>query len=135
MRKVIICTFCLIVLVTAIAFADLTIQYFTGKSTQDGILLEWKTGDEGGTSYFQIERSANNPNNFIYLNTVNATGNNSFYSYLDNSLMRLSGASIYYYRLKCVKPGGSYVYSNTITVVHSVSGIKDTWGSIKAIFR
>jgi hypothetical protein len=44
-------------------------------------------------------------------------------------------ASVYYYRLKCIGANGSYSYTNSITVVHTVSGIKNTWGSIKAIFR
>jgi hypothetical protein len=44
-------------------------------------------------------------------------------------------APIYYYRLKLVDGNGNYVYSNTITVTHIISGVRSTWGSIKAIFR
>ncbi|MFA7360089.1 MAG: hypothetical protein WC139_03535 [Candidatus Kapaibacterium sp.] len=126
-----------LVLVTAgIAFAGLTFEYFTGKTNSDGILLEWKTGDENGTAKFEIERSASTPNSFIYVKTVNANGSNSYYSYQDNSVdMNKSTSSVYYYRLKCQNSNGSYSYTNTITVVHTVSGIKNTWGSIKAIFR
>lgn len=124
-------------LVTAgIAFAGLTFEYFTGKTNSEGILLEWKTGDENGTVKFEVERSASTPNSFIYVKTVNANGNNSYYSFLDNGVeIRNSSNSIYYYRLKCYNSSGSYSYTNSITVVHTVSGIKNTWGSIKAIFR
>jgi hypothetical protein len=122
---------------SGILFASLILQYFTAKTNSDGVLIEWKTGDEGGTARFEIERSATNPDNFIFIKSNNATGNNSYYSYQDNSVNfnPREGSSIYFYRLKCIQPNGSYTYSNTISVVHAISGIKNTWGSIKAIFR
>ena len=135
MKKVVPITLLLIVFSAGLLFAGLTMQYFTAKSNQDGILLEWKTGDEGGVCTFDIERSAGNLNNFIYINTIHSTGNSSYYSYQDNNLSSNPSQSIYYYRLKCIMPDGSYTYSGVISVVISVSGIKDTWGSIKAIFR
>lgn len=135
MKKFVLFLIAIFMVTSVLLFADLTIQYFTGKTNSDGILIEWKTGDEGGVSSFDIERSAGNANNFIYITKINATGNNSYYSYQDNSLALESTSSVYYYRLKCIKPGGSYTYTNNITVVYTVSGIKDTWGSIKAIFR
>ncbi len=122
---------------TGILLASLTLQYFTAKTNNDGILVEWKTADEGGTTKFEIERSASNPDNFIFIKSIPATGNNSYYAYQDNTVRILNGgnSSIYYYRLKCYQANGSYTYSNTISVVHAISGIKTTWGSIKAIFR
>lgn len=135
MKKFVLFLLTIFIVSSVMLFADLTIQYFTGKTNSEGILIEWKTGDEGGVSSFDLERSAGNANNFIYITKINATGNNSFYSYQDNSLASKSSSSVYYYRLKCIKPNGSYTYTNNITVVYTVSGIKDTWGSIKAIFR
>jgi len=73
-----------------VAFASVSLHFFTAKSNSDGVLIEWKTGDENGVTRFEIERSAGSMENF---------------------------------------------YSNTISVMYTVSGIKDTWGSIKAIFR
>jgi len=115
--------------------AGLTLQYFTAKTNSDGIFVEWKTADEGGTTRFEIERSAVNPDNFIFIKSISAAGSNSYYSYLDNTVNKMEANSIYYYRLKCIQPNGSYTYSNSISVVHTISGIKNTWGSIKAIFR
>ncbi|MBN8571119.1 MAG: hypothetical protein J0M18_15945 [Ignavibacteria bacterium] len=121
---------------SAIVFAAVSLQYFTAKNNSEGILVEWKTVDESGTVKFDIERSVNTPDNFLSLNTKNATGNNSYYSYQDNSVeARNSSATIYYYRLKCQDASGGYTYTNHITVSHTVSGIRSTWGSIKAIFR
>lgn len=121
---------------SSIVFAAVSLQYFTAKNNSEGILVEWKTVDESGTVKFDIERSVNTPDNFLSLNTKNATGSNSYYSYQDNSVeARNSSATIYYYRLKCLDASGGYTYTNHITVSHTVSGIRSTWGSIKAIFR
>ena len=121
---------------TGIAYAGVTLQYFTAKSNSEGILVEWKTMQENNTSKFELERSAETPDNFIYVATINATGDNSFYSYQDNSVDLQNGRnSIYRYRLKCIDNTGSSTYTQSISVIHEVSGIRSTWGSIKAIFR
>ena len=137
MKKILLFNILIIIGVfTVIAYASVTLQYFTGKTNADGILLEWKTIDESGTSYFDIERSANSPDNFVSIKLISATGNNSYYTYQDNGVnLNQRTSSIYYYRLKCVTPSNSYSFTYTISVTHSVSGIKSTWGSIKAIFR
>lgn len=121
---------------SAIVLAAVSLQYFTAKNNSEGILVEWKTVDESGTVKFELERSVNTPDNFLNLNSKSATGNNSYYSYQDNSVeARTSSSTIYYYRLKCIDGAGNYTYTNHITVSHTVSGIRSTWGSIKAIFR
>ncbi|MDD5363355.1 MAG: hypothetical protein PHN88_14610 [Ignavibacteria bacterium] len=130
-----ITTIILLFVFASAAFGGLTFEFFTAKANTDGILLEWKTGDESGIAKFEIERSAVTPNSFVYIKTLNAAGNNSYYSYQDNGVELKSTSSVYYYRLKCITSNGTYSYTNTITVVHTVSGIKNTWGSIKAIFR
>jgi hypothetical protein len=128
----------LLLITVSVAYAGLTFEFFTGKTNSDGVLIEWKTGDESGTVKFEVERSASTPNSFIFIKSINATGSNSYYSIQDNGVDFLNNpgsASVYYYRLKCIGANGSYSYTNSITVVHTVSGIKNTWGSIKAIFR
>ena len=129
----------LLVLTIAIAFAGIVyaiteIQYFTAKSEQNAILLEWKTGLEENLNRFEIERSASTPNNFIHIGSLAAIGSNSYYYYRDEMNMNPI-TSIYFYRLKLVDNNGGHVYSNTITVTHVISSVRDTWGSIKAIFR
>ncbi|HEY5123642.1 MAG TPA: hypothetical protein VIL99_07075 [Ignavibacteria bacterium] len=129
----------LIVLISVAVYAGVTLQYFTAKPNAEGILVEWKTMDEAGTVSFEIERSANTPDNFIGIKSINASGNNSYYTYQDDGVTlnpnNPKTSSIYFYRLKCITGNGTYSYSPTISVTHSVSGIKSTWGSIKAIFR
>ena len=124
----------IILLTSGILYAVTDIQYFTAKNESDAILLEWKTGSEDNLQRFEIERSASEPNNFIHIGNVTAIGNNSYYYYRDNMAMNPI-PPIYYYRLKLVDNSGNYVYSQTITVTHVISSVRDTWGSIKSIFR
>lgn len=129
----------LILVSSGFLYAAVTLQYFTARDNSSGVFVEWKTNEENGTVKFEIERSADKPDNFIYINNKDATGNNSYYSYQDNSVdyngSGVRTTSIYYYRLKCIEGNGNFTYTNHITVTHTVSGIRSTWGSIKAIFR
>ncbi len=126
---------CLLIILTAgLLYAATELQYFTGKNESDTILLEWKTGIEDNLNRFEIERSASAPNSFSNIGSITAIGNNSYYYFRDNAA-RSSSPTIYYYRLKLVDNSGNHVYSQTITVTHVISSVRDTWGSIKAIFR
>jgi hypothetical protein len=127
---------CLLILLAAgLLYAATELQYFTGKNESDTILLEWKTGAEDNLNRFEIERSASAPNNYVSIGSVTAIGSNSYYYFRDNTSSQLFTGQIYYYRLKLVDNSGNYVYSQTITVTHIISSVRDTWGSIKAIFR
>lgn len=126
----------LMLICSGLIYGAVTLQYFTARDVSNGVMVEWKTGNEGGVQKFDIERSADSPDNFIFLDSKSATGDNSYYSFQDNSVESPAISSeLYFYRLKCVDPNGSYTYTNHITVSHTVSGIRSTWGSIKAIFR
>jgi hypothetical protein len=125
---------CLLI-ITGLLYAATELQFFTAKNETDSILLEWKTGVEDNLNRFEIERSASEPNNFMTVGSVTAIGNNSYYYFRDNVSASLPSASIYYYRLKLVDNNGGHVYSQTITVTHVISSVRDTWGSIKSIFR
>lgn len=131
-RKYAVAVGALLVL-SAIVYAGAEIQYFTARSENEAILLEWKTGIEENLNHFEIERSASEPNNFIRIGTLNAIGNNSYYYYRDE--FQMNPAPIYYYRLKLVEHNGTFTYSQVISVTHIISGVRSTWGSIKAIFR
>lgn len=84
---------------------------FTAAKTQNGNLLDWVTGEEINSSYFQLEKS-NDDRNFIPLVKINAKGNSTtqqHYSYTDNK--NIDGTN--YYRLKMVDLNGYYRYSET----------------------
>lgn len=128
-----IALFLLLIFAFMFALANSVVEYFTAQSQNDNIIVRWKTSDETGVQKFILERSVNQVNEFTKLAEINPKGNNSVYEYVDASAFKQTG-NIYAYRLQVVKNNGSF-YVGPITVLHRVSSVKRTWGSIKAMFR
>ncbi len=85
---------------------------FTGKSTEDGIELKWKTSMEEDFDYFLLERSGTDLH-FQPIATIYGQGGLDIvaaYNHIDRS--PLSGKN--YYRLKSVDLDRHYEYSNVI---------------------
>ena len=122
---------------TGILTAGAFLNYFNTRSDSGNVVISWQTGNEnlnGKTvERFVIERMPIN-GSYISIATVAAKGNNSTYEYVDESAYKTND-QVYVYRLKIVDDDGSTSYSGVSHVAHSVSGIKQTWGSIKALFR
>jgi len=115
-----------------ILWAGADILQFTAEAQEDGVLLVWRTGVEVNLSTFEVQRSTNGTL-FYAIANVEPKGSYSEYQYLD----RLMTDSIrtYYYRLKIMDISGAVSYSETREVTMVFSGIQQTWGSIKAMFR
>jgi hypothetical protein len=125
----------LITLLAGTLFAGAFLDFFQGRSDGNNISLEWKTRTEQNLSSFEVQRKAGQDGVYITIANVEPKGSNSYYSYVDRSAYKGS-ASVYFYRLKITDGTSSPAsYSNEITVSHSVSSVKRTWGSIKAMFR
>lgn len=121
--------------ISATAVGGAFLDYFNGRSDGDNIVLEWKTRSESNLLRYEIQRKAGYDGEFVTLTTVAPKGSNSLYTYVDRSAYKAT-ESIYIYRLKIVdSQSGPASYSSEITVSHSVSSVKRTWGSIKAMFR
>ena len=105
-----------------------------GGSDGVNVTLYWITEDESNVDHFAIERRAGAEGAFLSIADVSA-GKGPSYEYVDNSVFRKT-ESLYQYRLKIVfSNGASPVYTTIISVSHTVSGIRRTWGSIKAMFH
>ena len=115
-----------------VLWAGADILEFTAESQGDGVLLIWRTGVEFNLSTFQVQRSSNGTS-FYSVADVEPTGSYSEYQYYDNNLM--DSIKTYYYRLKMVDINGTVTYSAVREVTLIFSGIQQTWGSIKAMFR
>lgn len=118
--------------ITAV-YAGAYIDYFHARSEGEDVRLEWKTGEESNLQKFVIERKTPQ-SNFAEIATINPTGNNSLYSYIDKNAYKTTDL-LFNYRLKIVDNSNQIAYSHEVTVSHNVSGVKRTWGSIKAMFR
>jgi hypothetical protein len=110
------------------------LDFFQGRSDGNNIAIEWKTRTEANLTTFEVQRKAGYNGTFSTIAQVEPKGSNTLYEYTDRSAYK-SQDNIYVYRLKIVDANASASYSNEITVSHSVSSVKRTWGSIKAMFR
>jgi Secretion system C-terminal sorting domain len=84
---------------------------FTAAADKNNALLQWKTSEETGFAYYQVERSLDNAVSYSAVGKVQATGNNSSYHYTDN-LGAVNATGSVYYRLKMVDKNGDFKYSD-----------------------
>ena len=106
------------------------------QASSDGInvTLHWITDDETSVAHFEVERRSGTDGAFVSLATIDAKGP-SAYEFIDNSAFRKI-ATIYQYRIKVTyNNSANTTYSSILTVTHTVSGVRRTWGSIKSMFR
>ncbi len=123
--------FTLAIISTALAGAF--IDYFNVRSEGDDVVVEWKTSQETNLDKFVVERRS--PKGvFIELEIVKPKGSNSFYKYTDKGAYKTTDL-LFVYRLKIVDTDNQVTYSSEASISLSVSGVKRTWGSIKAMFR
>ncbi|MCY7292405.1 MAG: hypothetical protein LH615_09510, partial [Ferruginibacter sp.] len=86
-----------------------TFLYFTAqKQGNNAAVVQWRTGSETNTAYFDVERSADAVN-FEFTGKVFASGNASGMSYSFTDYHPLKG--INYYRLKQVDKNNRFVYT------------------------
>ena len=109
------------------------LDFFYAKSEDGKVKVEWKTTSESNLREFTIERRTHNTP-FTEVTTVRPKGNNSYYVYYDEGAYKTTDV-IYVYRLRINDRDNSASYKKEVSVSHSVSGFKKTWGSIKAMFR
>ncbi len=112
---------------------------FGAKNDGNDVLVYWRTGDESNVKEFQIFRRAASTLDYppTPIGTVEAKQqNNSAYTYRDlNAFGKVT--TYYFYRLVIVYTDNSTrIYANDAGLDHGeVSGVRRTWGSIKAMFR
>ncbi len=122
----------LFIIISSVIYAGAQLIYFNATSKDGNVILEWKTSSETNLNYFVIERAAAS-GSFIPIARIEPRADKT-YEYIDQTAFKSLDA-VYTYRLKIVDNDGSVSYSATISVAHSVSSVKRTWGSIKALFR
>lgn len=123
----------LVLSIIGTSLAGAFIEYFHARTEGENVKLEWKTGDETNLRNFILERRTQQ-SPYIDLTTLNPKGSNSFYSYVDESVYK-SSDYVFTYRLRIVDNDQKISYSSEVSVSPSISGVKRTWGSIKAMFR
>ena len=123
----------LLVIQVSILFAGVYLSSFEVRSDGSNVVLTWQTQSETNLSHFVVERKPSNSDQFIELAYIQPEPDKD-YEYIDQSAYKAMD-SYYVYRLKIVDFNGTHSFSREESVYHQVSGVKRTWGSIKALFR
>ncbi len=125
--------FITLIFLSVTVFGGAFLEDFTGYSDGENIILSWKTAAEEDVLEYVIMRGPNR-NEMMDVATISPKGSNSEYKYTDENAYKTT-ESLYVYKLKIVDTRMKESFSKVITVSHSPSGVKRTWGSIKALFR
>ena len=123
----------LVLAVAAVTFAGAYLDYFQASTDGGNVKIEWKTGDETNLNHYSIERKTPQLT-YNEIATVQPKGSNSFYTFTDQSIYKAQDV-LFVYRLKIVDNNQQVSYSGEVSVSPNISGVKRTWGSIKAMFR
>ena len=135
MKKSILFVFLCVATLLGSVYAGAFLDFFSGRSDGTNIILEWKTRSESNIQNFDVLRKTGTTGEYVTVGSVDPKGANAFYTFIDRSAYKQS-ESVYTYRLKITENGnGSPSFSNEVTISHSVSSVRRTWGSIKAMFR
>lgn len=125
--------FLLLFTFVTLVFGNAFIQNFVAESDGDNIILTWNSLSESNVKSYEILRGPDR-DNLSYFATVPAKGDNSTYSFIDQSAYKTAN-NFYAYGLVIVDENGSRSNVTHTRVDHNVSSVKRTWGSIKALFR
>jgi hypothetical protein len=124
----------LILLIASLAFAGTVFIEYNATPLDNKVSIYWKTGSESGVDQFQIRRSMDDKI-FIEIGTVNKKGDGSEYEYIDENVIFKSGRT-FFYKIRALKSNGSLIEeSDSFYANPNISGIYQTWGAIKAMFR
>jgi hypothetical protein len=108
---------------------------FQASSDGANITVRWITEDESGIAYYELQRRSTTDGLFATVTTVDAKGA-SLYEYIDYSAF-LKTTTLYQYQVVAhfTDAGRAPMTYGPITVTHTVSAVRRTWGSIKSMFR
>jgi hypothetical protein len=136
----------IIVTVAAIAgsislvVAGTVVTEFRGEPGFNKVVLKWNSEGEHNLKGFDIQRSLTQQdqelekNKIGFIEAKGAAQGKTEYVYEDNTVFKTAGRT-YYYRLKIVDKDDRFTYSQVISVSPTISSARQTWGSIKAMFR
>jgi len=134
MRILILPVVLAIVVSTAVIAGIVKTDSFQAISDGVNVTLRWITEDETNVKHFEIERCSGTDVSFVLIATIDPKGP-SLYEFVDFSAFHKT-TTLYQYRIKVVYLDNTPpMYVGPISVAHTVSGVRKTWGSIKAMFR
>jgi hypothetical protein len=130
----------LLAICVPLLMAGAIVLNFQAQAGYNQVSVKWTTQNEQNLKGFEVQRSFDNTSdsNFRKIAFVNADKSpkqNKEYIYVDRTVFK-SADRTFYYRLKLIDNDERQVsFSKVLTVTPTVSSARQTWGSIKAMFR
>ena len=134
MKNKIILTLFSVGLLNIVLLGSSILVNFEAYSIDNSIQLEWDSEQEINLLEYIIERSVSE-GDFVHIGKNTPKGSNSHYTYLDETIFGKITDRTYSYRIKILYKDDTYTYSPVVTVTLTLSAARETWGSIKALFR
>ncbi len=128
-------TFSIVLLFVSAAMVLGSVRFgeFTASPMDGYALITWTTEYESGVHEFAVERSIDGIE-FMEVATFEPHGPGVQYRFPDTDLFK-QGTRTFYYRIRCENVSGAPEYSDVQQTTIIISGIRQTWGSLKALFR
>ena len=112
---------------------DGVFREFSAVGSGQQVVLDWTVQPGLAPAMFHVQRSFDGQR-FIAIADVRPADGVYQYTYVDDDLFK-GELHTYYYRIEAVLSGDRSALSAVREVTLSFSGIRRTWGSIKAMFR
>jgi hypothetical protein len=129
--------FLILISLPLLLYAGATINNFHARLENSMIILEWNTESEMNVNHFEIQRSTDKIN-WMKIGTVKSNTSTSnirqYYQFSENAIFKISTSSLNYRLVVVDNQNNREIYS-VVASVSGSSGIKRTWGSLKAMFR
>jgi len=133
-----VCVILLLLLVLVAVQAGSIISSFTGEPGYNRVDLKWVVTAESGLRGYYVLRSLDDTS-FDKVSPLIAAGKTDesteqTYHYSDTSVFKQTGRT-FYYKLQIVNKDGSTSEYGHLVISPQISSARETWGSIKAMFR
>lgn len=135
MKKLILFAAC--IAYSSASFAGAVISEFRAETMTNQVMLKWVVTAEQGLKGYRILRSmdATTYQKIGFVAAVGISSSEQSYSFIDKSVFK-SADRIYHYKIQLVNMDGSVDnFEKTVSVSPQISSARQTWGSLKAMFR
>lgn len=111
-------------------------QSFEVERTGSGVVVMWSTAAENGISQFEVYRKAANASTWDMVFVLGPKGAGYQYRWIDETAFKTTD-NYYQYFVRAVFSDGRQPEDTPTsgTTSPNTSGVRRTWGSIKAMFR
>ena len=117
--------------------AGAIISSFQGETGYNQVELRWIVAAENNLKGYQVLRSLDSRDyeTLVTIGVKDKGEGERSYSYIDKSVFKQTTHE-FYYKLRMVNEDGSFTdYDKVLRLSPQISSARQTWGSIKAMFR